>query len=52
MKKTYTAPEADLLCFEPQENLAFSPLNDNGGPAAGAGSGSPDGLSGVIKIPD
>ena len=51
MKKTYTAPEADLLCFEPQEKLAFTPLNE-GGIGAGAGSGSFDNLSGAVKLPD
>lgn len=53
MKKIYTAPEADLLCFEPLENLALTSLsNDNGGMGAGAGSGSFDQLSGAVKLPD
>jgi hypothetical protein len=49
MKKIYTAPEANLLYFEPQENLAFSPLNESG-MGAGAGSGSSDLRSGTIQI--
>lgn len=33
MKKHYTAPQADLTCFEPWENVALVDLNggNNGG---------------------
>ena len=49
MKKIYTAPEADLLCFEPQENLAGI-FEDLQGGSQGSAEGSFDQISGVITV--
>lgn len=52
MKKIYTAPQADLLCFEPLENLAsiFEDLKEAGGDRfLGSADGDLGGISGVIK---
>ena len=54
MKKIYTAPEADLLCFEPQENLANNGVSLIGETesniGAGVGSGSPNGSTNMIPF--
>lgn len=54
MKKIYTAPEAELLCFEPQENLAFNGVSltgeAEGGMGAGVGNGSSNQLSNMIPV--
>ena len=58
MNKNYTAPQADLMCFEPWENVALEELNSgnisfsdlwmaaNKGPGGGA-----EWSSGDISVP-
>lgn len=54
MKKIYNAPEADLLCFRPVEDLAidFGEIYDvNGGNATyGKQEGATTSLLGDIKV--
>ena len=51
MKKNYTAPEAEILCFRPMEelasNLTMDDLLGKGGPKDAAQDGAPSAIDNI-----
>ena len=51
MKKNYTAPEAEILCFRPMEelanNLTMDDLLGEGGPKDAAQDGAPSAIGNI-----